>query len=101
GRGPDDNRFISLQCGGVAALQFLDAAILAPHGIRSDLTGFAAFESERVHSAMAGEDGAVHALEESYCALDAVARVPLSSAARAGTNVGILEQHRIAKLQHF
>src|SRR5262245_25999790 len=101
GRRLDHDRFTGVDDGGVAALQPLHAAILPAHEILADLAGFAAGESERLHVAVAGQDRALHPLEEPAGAGKAVAGLPCPAPARTLADVKILEQHRIAELEHL
>src|SRR5262245_45878399 len=97
----DDHRFAGIDHGGVGALQPLHAAVVTAYPVLADLAALAACQSERVHAAMPGQDRAFHLLEETDGAADAVAGIPFAAPARAFTDVKILEQHRIAELEHF
>src|SRR5215212_566320 len=54
GRRLDDDRFIGVDDGGVAALQLLATAVAAAHGILAHLARFAAGKPERPHAAVTG-----------------------------------------------
>src|SRR5262249_29522914 len=101
GRCLDDHRLAGVDHRRVGAFQLLDRAVLATHGVFADLAGFAAGEPERAHAAVAGQNRAVHLLEETDGAADAVAGVPLAAPARAFADVEILEHHRITELEHL
>src|SRR5262245_39179977 len=101
GRRLDDDGFARLDHSGVAGLQLFAAAILPAHGIFANLSGCAARQTEWRHAAVARQDGAVHRLEETDGAADAVAGVPLAAAARTFADVEIFEHDGVAELQHF
>src|ERR1051326_6495167 len=100
-RGLDHDRFARPDAGRIAAFEALHAAIAAPNPVLADLSWLAAGEPERPHPAMARQDGAIHFFQEPDGAAHAVARVPLPAPARSRPHVEILEQHRIAELQHL
>ena len=101
GRGLDDDRLAGVDHGRVAAFELLDRAVLAPHRVLARLTGLAARHAERRHDAVAGQQRAVHFLQEADGAADAVARVPLALAARALADVEVLQHHRIAEFENL
>src|SRR5262249_42690209 len=102
GRGRlNHDRFAGVDDGGVAALQPFHAAVLPAHGILADLTRLAAGQAERAHAAASRENRAFHFFEEADGAADAVAGFPFAAPARTLADVKILEQHRIAELEHL
>src|SRR5207245_6779018 len=66
-----------------------------------ELAGLAAEKPERPHPAMARQDGAIHCFQEPDGAAHAVAGVPFAPPARTLPDMEILEQHRIAELEHL
>src|SRR5580704_16771118 len=97
----DDDRFAGIDDGGVAALQLIDAAIIASHRVLADLTIAAAGESERRYAAMAGQNRAFHFFQETDGAADAVAGIPFAAPTGIFPDVEVFEQHRIAEFQDF
>src|SRR5262245_57479241 len=100
GRRLDDQRLAGVDHGRVAALQLLDASVLAAHGVLSDLAVLAARQSKRRDDAVAGEQRALHLFEEADGAADAVARVPLAAPTRALADVEVFEHDRIAEFEN-
>src|SRR5206468_7658068 len=101
GRGLDHDRFAGPDGGRVTSLKFLHIAVCAPYPILAQVAGLAAGEPERPHPAMPGQDGTIHRFQESDRAAHAVTGVPLAAPARMRADVEILEQHRIAELEHL
>ena len=56
----DDDGLAGADLGGIAAPQFLHVAVSPPHAVLSDLTGFAARQTERPHAAV--PDKIVHSI---------------------------------------
>src|SRR5262245_17137972 len=100
-RRADDDRLAGIDDGRVGTLQRLQLAVLAPHRVLADLACLPAGETERAHAAVARQDGAIHLLQETDGAANAVPRVPFAPSARTFADVEVLEQHGIAELQHF
>src|SRR5262249_29549336 len=102
GRGRlNHDRFAGVDDGCVAALQPFHAAVLPAHGILADLTRLDAGQAERAHGVAPRENRAFHFFEEADGAADAVAGFPFAAPARTLADVKILEQHRIAELEHL
>src|SRR5262249_51392057 len=101
GRRLNDDRLAGIDDGGIGARKLLHAAVVAPHGVLADLTGFASRQSERTHAAVPRQDRAIHLFQETDGAAHAVAGIPAAASARTFTDVEVLEQHRIAELQHL
>src|SRR5262249_2075894 len=98
GRRLNHDRFARADRCRIAACEPLHAAVSAPHPVLADLAGLAAREPERAHAAVAGQDGAIHLLQESDRAPYAGAGVPLPASARARSGVEVFRQHRAAEL---
>src|SRR5215471_5469174 len=91
GRRLDNDGFVGIDDGGIAALEPFHVSVFAPGPILADLTGLAAGQAERAHPAVAGENGAIHLLEKTNGAADAVARLPRAVSAGILADVKILE----------
>src|SRR6516164_7838707 len=101
GRRLNDDRLAGVDDGGVAARKLLHAAVVAPHRVLADLTGFASRQAERTHAALARQDRAIHLFQETDRPTHAVAGIPAAASARTWADVKILEQDRVAELQHL
>src|SRR5581483_8060804 len=101
GRRLDDQRLAGVDHGRVAALEQLDRAIETTHRVLPNLPIFAARQAKGRHHAVAGQERALHLLEEADGAADAVAGIPFAAAARAFANMEVLEHDRIAKLENL
>src|SRR5215831_19249173 len=91
----NDDRLAGIDDGGVAARKLLHAAVVAPHGVLADLTGFAPGQAERTHAAVARQNRTIHLLQETDGAANAIAGIPAAASTRTLTDVEILEQHRV------
>src|SRR2546428_2260435 len=86
---------------GAVSANLLRAAVFAPKGFFAVLTGSASRQAERTHAAVARQNRAIHLLQKTDGAAHAVAGIPAAASARTFTDVEVLEQDRIAKLQHL
>src|SRR6478735_4692525 len=75
----DHDGFAGIDHGSVAGFEGFDAAILAPHRILADLTGFTAGKAEWPHPAVARQDRAVHLFKKADGAENAVTCVPFAA----------------------
>src|SRR5712691_9844520 len=87
GRRLDDDGLIGVDHRRVGALQTLHLSVLAPHPVLADLTRLAAGKAERPHPAVPGQDRALHLLQKSDRAADAITGIPLSASARVLADV--------------
>src|SRR5262249_19603546 len=71
----------------VAARKLLHAAVVAPHGVLADLTGFAPGQAERTHAAVARQNRTIHLLQETDGAANAIAGIPAAASTRTLTDV--------------
>src|SRR5262249_34657051 len=101
GRRLDDDRLAGIDLSGVGARKPLNAAVVASHGVLADLAGFASGQAERTHPAVARQNRAIHLLQKTDRAAHAVAGIPAAASARTFTDLQILEQGRVAALQHL
>src|SRR5262245_10449395 len=88
---PDDDGFARVQDRRGTAREWFDSSIQSLHGILPHLSGFAARQAKGPDAAVAGEDGAIHPLQEPNRSANAVAGIPSAAPARALADVKILQ----------